>query len=39
VRSDFLEPVDPGNAEYARIVVDAELVAVRCVDLFSIKER
>jgi hypothetical protein len=38
VRRHFLEPVDSGNAEHARIVIDAELVALGCVDLFSIKK-
>jgi hypothetical protein len=38
VSRDFLEPVDPGNAQHASLLIDRELVAVLCVDLFSIKE-
>src|ERR1700730_9106937 len=38
VRRYFLEPVDPGNAEHASFLIDGELVAVQCVDLFSVKE-
>jgi hypothetical protein len=38
VRRDFLEPVDPGNAEHASFLIDGELVPLGRVDLFSVKE-
>jgi hypothetical protein len=38
VRRYFLEPIDPRNAEYASLLVDRELVALCCVNLFSVEE-
>jgi hypothetical protein len=38
VRRDFLESVDPVNAEHASFLIDGQLVALGRVDLFSVKE-
>ena len=38
VGRDFLEPVDPVDAEHASGFIDTELVAVQAVDLFPVKE-
>jgi hypothetical protein len=38
VRRNFLESVDPGNAEHAGFLIDGELVTLGRVDLFSVKE-